>query len=364
MKSITNNPIFKVAKPKRLLPLAPRVVWTQRQEAKLKQIVAKNEAKNWKKIAEEMKETFHDRTLTAKKCRERWCNCSNPILDKGALNTAEELLLLAYHKQYGTKWSTISKKLTSRSSIKMKNEFTNLVRKTARKIKLGDINGLNSAVLLIQALYITILINELISLNEFSETKLVVSAFIYEIVKEKDISQKECLNFIEECINMFLEIYKESLTLQNLTKMKEVTVLRSFIYKILEMVETNCSHLSELSENYLIDIMESVLLKDSFQMTPLTRTECLSACGETCGKEEFKLNGLITEDYIDLNKEVITSYLDCWECNFNGSNAQSPYLAFNEGDKEEFNIMNAFKEINEEPYIEPSLILLNDSIDY
>ena len=117
-------PVFKNEHPIQPVEAGARVSWNQKHDSKLLSLVKQNNGKNWKFIALQMQEFFNDPELTAKKCRERWCNCTDPNLNRTSLTDNEELLLLFYHSIHDNKWSLMDQHLTNRHSSMVKINFS------------------------------------------------------------------------------------------------------------------------------------------------------------------------------------------------------------------------------------------------
>ena len=251
-----NNPVFKI---ERVQQKVNRIVWNKFHDVQLSLLVEKNKGKNWKKIAETMKRLFDCSGITAKKCRERWCNCTNPNLAKGALNESEQILLLVYHNAYGNKWASISREFPNRNSIKIKNDFTNLVLKIARKIQYGNTEGDISIFHYIQNLYITILINELICIQKFErEISNIIPIHIYEKLKVRNITSEQCIYYINKATSEFLAHHKDRIAIKDLTKLETITNFQGFLYKILNTIRE--TSLNNLSDKILLNIVKSSVL--------------------------------------------------------------------------------------------------------
>ena len=110
-KDKSSTLIFKITKVMKPQNGGVRMAWNKEHDKKLLMLVGKHKGRNWRKISEEMKRIFHDSEMSAKKCRERWCNYTNPEIDKTSLTESEELFLLIYHHQHNNKWVTISQQI-------------------------------------------------------------------------------------------------------------------------------------------------------------------------------------------------------------------------------------------------------------
>ncbi|KAJ4880667.1 Myb-related protein 3R-1 [Raphanus sativus] len=149
--------------------------WTPQEDQVLCKAVERFQGKNWKKIAECVKDRTdvqclhrwqkvlnpelvkgpwskeEDNTIIAlvekygptkwsticqhlpgrigKQCRERWHNHLNPAINKNAWTQEEELTLIRAHQIYGNKWADLMKFLPGRSDNSIKNHWNSSVKK-------------------------------------------------------------------------------------------------------------------------------------------------------------------------------------------------------------------------------------------
>lgn len=154
--------------------------WTPSQDEALRIAVAKNGAKNWKRIASEIPSEGNDKKShvqalqrwnkvckpglvkgpwtstedellcqatefiaannwvgvaekivgrTAKQCRERWLLCLNPAIRKDKWEPEEDALLLKLHEEHGNSWARFAKLLPGRTENACKSRFKSLSRR-------------------------------------------------------------------------------------------------------------------------------------------------------------------------------------------------------------------------------------------
>lgn len=254
--SKVNNPVFKVSNTG-----GNRVAWNKEHETQLQNLVERHQGRNWKKIAEEMQRIFKCPELSAKKCRERWCNCANPELNKTALTEAEELFLLFYHYEYKNKWTVISQHLPNRNSTKLKNNFSSFIRKMCRKIYIDDRASISSMLVYIQILYAIILIHDMIiTEKDYDKIELLAPVHIYEHIKEKKITGEQCLDYINQLTKSMLDRYKVLEALKELNKMEDI---KDFLFKLMPLIKARYKPNDVITDGSLVELIESCI-NDTF----------------------------------------------------------------------------------------------------
>lgn len=283
-----------------------RVAWNKDHDTQLLSLVQRYQGRNWKKIAEEMQRIFGCPELSAKKCRERWCNCANPDLDKTALTEEEELFLLLYHHEHKNKWTIISKYLPNRNSTKLKNNFSSFLRKVCRKIVLNEKETINSMVSYIQILYATALIYDLTTIKENCEkVELIAPLHIYEHVKEKRITGEQCLKFIRRSTELLFNNYKTHEKLKKLT-IDKIEYVKNFLQKILPVIKSRFSPDNSIPDNSLLETVECVLSKEgdiSAEEIP-KKSEEFQVKKELPEKEVPHLKEVLPQPITSMNKEI------------------------------------------------------------
>lgn len=252
LMSKPNRTVFKISGSE-----GARIVWSREHEAQLRKFVELYQGRNWKKIAEEMQRAFGCPELSAKKCRERWCNCANPDLDKTALTETEELFLLLYHHEYKNKWTLIAQHLPNRNSTKLKNNFSSFVRKICRRIIINDREGINSMIAYIQTLYATSLIHDMIVSSEnYDKIVLLAPIHIYEHIKDKKITSEQCIGYIKGSTELILNKCKEHIKLRGLPTSK-IEDVKIFLEKLMPAIKDKHTPNDVILDISLIEIIEN-----------------------------------------------------------------------------------------------------------
>ena len=96
--------------------------WTDDEDAVLLEIVDKM-GPNWKDIA------FHFPGKTSKQVKERWSNQLDPSISDRPWSADDDFLLVSLIREYGRSWCKISKAMSGRTELMLKNRFHSFLRK-------------------------------------------------------------------------------------------------------------------------------------------------------------------------------------------------------------------------------------------
>jgi hypothetical protein len=104
-----------------------KLKWTQSEDRTLTACVQQYGIGNWPTASQSLP------GRTGKQCRDRWVNHLNPILNKEDWTSAEDEILISKQRLLGNAWSEISQWLPGRSLNSIKNRWSSLSNRSAKK---------------------------------------------------------------------------------------------------------------------------------------------------------------------------------------------------------------------------------------
>ncbi|KAL2454854.1 myb domain protein [Abeliophyllum distichum] len=110
------------------------VSWSQEEDDILREQIRIHGTENWAMIASK----FVDKTT--RQCRRRWFTYLSSDFKTGGWSPEEDMLLCEAQKIYGNRWTEIAKVVSGRTDNAVKNRFTTLCKKRAKREALAKEN--------------------------------------------------------------------------------------------------------------------------------------------------------------------------------------------------------------------------------
>ena len=79
--------------------------WTEEQDQKLREAVAKHGARNWSSVSQMIP------SKNGKQCRERWINHIDPAINREPWTHADDMALIEAHSRLGNRWTELGESL-------------------------------------------------------------------------------------------------------------------------------------------------------------------------------------------------------------------------------------------------------------
>ncbi|KAL2904426.1 Transcription factor MYB88 [Bienertia sinuspersici] len=111
------------------------VTWTQEEDDILREQISIHGTENWTIIASKFKDK------TTRQCRRRWYTYLNSDFKKGGWSAEEDMLLCEAQKIFGNRWTEIAKVVSGRTDNAVKNRFSTLCKKKAKREALAKENN-------------------------------------------------------------------------------------------------------------------------------------------------------------------------------------------------------------------------------
>ncbi|GMH15320.1 hypothetical protein Nepgr_017161 [Nepenthes gracilis] len=111
------------------------VTWTSEEDDILREQISIHGTESWTIVASKFKDK------TTRQCRRRWYTYLNSDFKMGVWSPEEDMLLLEAHKIFGNRWTEIAKVVSGRTDNAVKNRFSTLCKKRAKREALAKENN-------------------------------------------------------------------------------------------------------------------------------------------------------------------------------------------------------------------------------
>lgn len=130
----TKKPVSDIQVPKQTRHI---VTWSPEEDDILRDQIRNHGTDNWAIIASKFKDK------TTRQCRRRWYTYLNSDFKKGGWSPEEDMLLCEAQKIFGNRWTEIAKVVSGRTDNAVKNRFSTLCKKKAKREALAKQNTTN-----------------------------------------------------------------------------------------------------------------------------------------------------------------------------------------------------------------------------
>ncbi|XP_058096568.1 transcription factor MYB124 [Magnolia sinica] len=111
------------------------VTWTPQEDDMLREQITIHGTESWTAIAAQFKDK------TGRQCRRRWYTYLNSDCKKGGWTPEEDMILCEAQKIFGNRWTEIAKVVSGRTDNAVKNRFSTLCKKRAKREALSKENN-------------------------------------------------------------------------------------------------------------------------------------------------------------------------------------------------------------------------------
>jgi hypothetical protein len=174
-----------------------RVIWSRKEDDALMKNAIKYKERDWQLVHKQIVIDLPHFRKTAKQCRERWGNFTNPAIQKSKWTDEEIDVLFEVIQKNGNKWSMVRDKLKGRTDHAIKNIYYCKIRKLIRRIAFlnTDDEELSDTKEIDRLLYcLADLLYQYIQPLEANK-KVIGDQYVVKFVKQYEISEKQFYKF-------------------------------------------------------------------------------------------------------------------------------------------------------------------------